>query len=113
MYLTYSDSTHYRTFTQRLSGTKYIHHTISKTKTLRSVFVVHASYLYGYEDGSIYSTRKSAYLNFTHNGPVIKFHYNETTANLITAAAIGQIIVAYGQPSEGFSFNFSYQHHQC
>ena len=89
MYLTYSNSTHYLTFTQHLSKTKYIHHTISKTKTLRSMFIIHGNYLYGYDDGSIYSTQQSIYLNFTHNGPVIKIHHNETTANLITADATG------------------------
>ena len=89
MYLAYSNSTHYRTLIQRLSEPKYIHMEISKTKTLRSMFIIHGNYLYGYDDGSIYSTQQSIYLNFTHNGPVIKIHHNETTANLITADATG------------------------
>ena len=66
-----------------------MHKAISKTKTVRSMFIINGNYIYGYDDGSIYSTRQSAYLNFTHNGPVIKIHHNDTTADLITAAATG------------------------
>ena len=100
---------------QRFSGNGNI--ATKLTLTLASSPTVYLSilskHIIGLKNGSFFSTVGDNLLDFHHSSAVAQMRYNESSLNLISGDEAGEIIVAHGKLSTGFSLNFSYHEHSC
>ena len=70
-------------------------------------------YVVGFANGSIYFSDSDSLLPFGLSDSISKMYYNSQSLTLIVGGASGEILVAYGNRTIGFSLNFSYHEHTC